>query len=360
MRADEPGGRLAMLRFEADKKQTAILDTRAGGERKSIPSEVRRDPLTGRTARICHFMELKWQKPDLLKLAEGTQSWCPFCPENVLRVTPLFPVEIVAEGRLTRGDMVLFPNLAPYDSLSAVATFGDRHVTPMTEFTPTRIAQAFGLAQDFFRRVDAAGHPESVYHLVNWNHMPPAGSSLIHSHLQVFASSHAPNLLAQELSAASRYLEENGRVFWDDLLAHERAEGTRYLAAIGRAHFMQSYAPMGVAGDVLAILEGVSSTLELTDDDLLAIGEGLCATMKAYDSLGVYGFNMNYFPGRKGDRHARFHILFSPRTFFNQALGTTDVGALRNLYNESICMAYPEEIAGKLRPFFAHGEPNRP
>ena len=57
--------------------------------------------------------------------------------------------------------------------------------------------------------------------------------------------------------------------------------------------------------------------------------------MKAYDSLGVYSFNMNFFAGRKGDRHARFHLLFSPRTFFNQALGTTDVGALRNLYNES-------------------------
>jgi galactose-1-phosphate uridylyltransferase len=342
-----------MLNFEADKKTTVVLDTRAGGERKTIPSEVRRDPLTGRTARICHFMELKWQKPDFKKLVAGTESWCPFCPERVLQVTPQFPPEVVAAGRLTRGDMVLFPNLAPYDALSAVATFGDRHFTPMTDFTPERIAQAFGLAQDFFRAVDAAGHPESVYHLVNWNHMPPAGSSLIHSHLQVFASSHAPNLLAQELDAAERYFARTGRVFWDDLLAHERQAGARHLGAVGRAHFLQSFAPLGVAGDVLAIVEGVATTLELTDADLLALGEGLCATMRAYDALGIYGFNMNYFPGKAGDRHARFHLLFSPRTFFNQALGATDVGALRNLYNESICMAYPEEIAERLRPFFA-------
>lgn len=342
-----------MLSFEAAKKETVILDPRAGGERRSIPSEVRRDPLTGRTARICHFMALQWQKPDFEKLVAGTQAWCPFCPEKVLQVTPLFPPEIVAEGRLTRGDMVLFPNLAPYDSLSAVATFGDRHFTPMTEFTPARVAQAFGLAQDFFGRIDAAGHPESVYHFVNWNHMPPAGSSLIHSHLQVFASSDAPNLLAQELAAAERYHAKTGRVYWDDLLAREKDEGSRYLGARGRTHFLQSWAPLGVAGDVLAVVEGISSTRELTDDDLLALGEGLCAAMKAYDSLGVYSFNMNFFAGRRGDRHARFHLLFSPRTFFNQALGTTDVGALRNLYNESLCMAYPEEIAEKLRPFFA-------
>ncbi|MHB8834475.1 MAG: hypothetical protein ACYC9Y_02015 [Candidatus Methylomirabilia bacterium] len=342
-----------MLNFQADKKETAILDSRAGGKRTTIPSEVRRDPLTGRTARICHFMELKWQLPNFEKMVAGTQSWCPFCPERVLEVTPLFPPEIVAEGRLTRGDMVLFPNLAPYDSLSAVATFGHRHFTPMTEFTPPQIAQAFGLAHDFFGRVTAAGHPEAVYHFVNWNHMPPAGSSLIHSHLQVFTSSNAPNLLAQELTAAASYHGETGRVYWDDLLAHEQDEGSRYLGARGRVHFLQSYAPMGVAGDVLAIVEGVAATTELTEDDHLALGEGLCAAMKAYDSLGVYSFNMNFFTGKAGDRHARFHLLFSPRTFFNQALGATDVGALRNLYNESLCMAYPEEIAGKLRPFFS-------
>jgi galactose-1-phosphate uridylyltransferase len=341
-----------MLRFDADKKETAILDSRAGGKRATIPSEVRHDPLTGRTARICHFMELKWQKPDFDKLVAGTQSWCPFCPEKVFQVTPLFPPEIIVEGRLTRGEMVLFPNLAPYDSLSAVATFGHRHFTPMTEFTPAQIAQAFGLAQDFFGRVTAAGHPEAVYHFVNWNHMPPAGSSLIHSHLQVFASSNAPNLLAQELTAARSYHEQTGRVYWDDLLAHEQREGLRYLGARGRAHFLQSFAPMGVAGDVLAVVEGVSATTELTEGDLLALAEGLCAAMRAYDSLGIYSFNMNFFAGKRGDGHARFHLLFSPRTFFNQALGATDVGALRNLYNESLCMAYPEEIALKLRPFF--------
>jgi galactose-1-phosphate uridylyltransferase len=159
-------------------------------------------------------------------------------------------------------------------------------------------------------------------------------------------------MLAQELTAAYRYFLDAGRVFWDDLVAHERAEGARYLGSRGRAHFMQSFAPMGVAGDVLAVVEGVSTTLELTGEDLLALGEGLCAAMRAYDTLGVYGFNMNFFTGRKGDRHARFHLLFSPRTFFNQVLGAPDVGALRNLYNESICMAYPEEISDRLRPFF--------
>ena len=61
---------------------------------------------------------------------------------------------------------------------------------------------------------------------------------------------------------------------------------------------------------------------------------------------------MNFFTGARDDDHYRFHLLFSPRTFFNQALGTPDIGALRNLFNETLCMAYPEEINGLLKGAF--------
>lgn len=50
--------------------------------------------------------------------------------------------------------MVIFPNIAPYDSIGAVATFGSRHYIPMTDFTPDLIASAFGFALEFFRRVE--------------------------------------------------------------------------------------------------------------------------------------------------------------------------------------------------------------
>lgn len=342
---------MAHLEFRADRKETTLLDP-ATGERKSIPSEIRHDPLTGRTARICHFMKLQWQKPDFEKMVAGTESWCPFCPEKVLVVTPSFPPEVLPEGRLQAGDMVLFPNLAPYDAVSAVATLGARHFSPMTAIEPERIARAFGLAMTFFRKLHAAGHPESVYHLINWNHMPPAGSSLIHSHLQVFATSNAPNLMRAELEAAREYRGRAGGNYWEDLVAAERADGGRYLGRLGRTDWLSAYAPMGVAGDVVAVVEGVRATLELSDQDLLDLGTGLAKALAAYDAMGIYSFNLNLFTGAAADDHARVHLVLSPRTFFNQALGATDVGALRNLYNETLCMAFPEEIAERLRPFF--------
>ena len=340
------------MKFEAIRRETVILDPKNDMARRSIPSEIRKDPLTGRNSRICHFMALKWERPDFEKLVSGTEEWCPFCPDRVLKVTPCFPQDILPEGRIISDDMVLFPNIAPYDSLSAVATMGSRHFIPMTEITPERIAKAFRLAMEFFRKVNSIGHPESVYHIINWNYMPASGSSLIHSHLQVFATSVAPNLMRKELEAAQTYSVNNGTNYWDDLVKAEEASGERYLGRIGRTTWLTAYAPMGVAGDVLAVVDGVQSTLELTDDDLSDISLGLTKAMAAYDKMGIYNFNMNYFTGAIGDEHARVHLLFSPRTFFNQALGSSDVGALRNLFNETICMAFPEEINGRLQPEF--------
>jgi len=340
------------MKFAADKKETVIIDPGEEKNRRAIPSEIRLDPLTGRSSRICHFMKLQWQKPDFAALVTGTEKTCPFCPDKVMKITPSFPVEILPEGRLVSDDMILFPNIAPYDSLGAVATLSSRHYIPMTEIEPERIAKAFGLAMRFFQSVHRSDHPESVYHLINWNYMPASGSSLIHPHLQVFATSFAPNLMREELAAAAVYLKSNGRNYWDDLVASEKAEGKRYLGKIGRTDWLSAYAPMGVAGDILAVTEGVRDTLELTQADLADIAAGLTRAMAAYDSMGIYSFNMNFFSGAAGDEHARFHLLFSPRTFFNQALGTPDVGALRNLYNETLCMAFPEEINLMLQPYF--------
>ena len=340
------------MKFESVKKETIMLNPQDNMAERSIPSEIRIDPLTGRTARICHFMKLQWEKPDFEALVKGTESWCPFCADNVLKVTPCFPKTLIPEGRLQKDDMVIFPNIAPYDSIGAVATFGARHYIPMLEFTPERIASAFGFAQEFFRRVDQSGHPESVYHIVNWNYMPPAGSSLIHPHLQVFSSSSAPNLMRQELEASKGYLEKHGSNFWDDLVAAEKQGGKRYLGKIGRTHWMTAFAPMGVAGDVLAVLEDARCTLDLEEQDFKDIASGIAKVIAEYDKMGIYSFNMNFFTGAAGDAHSRFHLLFSPRTFFSQKLGTPDVGALRNLFNETLCMAYPEEINELLKKRF--------
>ncbi|MEW6266567.1 MAG: hypothetical protein AB1641_26145 [Thermodesulfobacteriota bacterium] len=338
--------------FRIIKKEAILLNPLENMARKNVACEIRVNPLTGRTSRVCHFMTMTWPRPDLAKLAAGTEAMCPFCPDKVMLVTPCFPEELVPEKRLVAGDVVLFPNLAPYDAISAVATLGGRHFLPIGEIEPELIAQAYGLALNFFRRLDQAGHPESVYHLINWNYMPASGSSLIHPHLQVFATSTAPNLMREELAASRKYRDDHGVVFWDELVKAEQEDGRRFIGRIGRTVWLSSFAPLGVAGDVLVVVEGVRRTLDLTDQDLRDLALGLTRTMRAYEPLGLNSFNVNFFTGDRGDDHFRFHLVFSPRTYFNLALGTPDVGALRNLYNEAICMTYPERTAEIVRAAF--------
>ncbi|MGB5746987.1 MAG: hypothetical protein WBM69_08410 [Desulfobacterales bacterium] len=340
------------MKFEAIAREAVLLDPNDNLARKNIPNEIRKDPLTGRTSRICHFRKLKWEKPDLNKLVAGTELWCPFCPDKVLKVTPCFPEEIIPAGRMTLGNKVLFPNIAPYDRLSAVATLGNRHYIPMTDIEPQRIADGFRLSLKYFRHLEEIKHPESVYHLISWNYMPASGSSIIHPHLQVFASSFAPNSLREKLDAARNYMDKNGSNYWDDLVAAEEANADRFLGQIGRTKWLSVFAPLGAVGDVTAVVEGLQSTLELTEHDLNDLAVGLTKLMAAYDRMGIYNFNMSFFSGSSEDAHSRFHLVFSPRIYFNPAIGTPDVAALGRLFGESVCMGFPEEIAGLLRVEF--------
>jgi galactose-1-phosphate uridylyltransferase len=341
------------MKFEAIAREAVLLDPSDNLARKTIPNEIRRDPLTGKTSRICHFRELEWKRPDLDKLVAGTESWCPFCPDKVFKVTPCFPKEIFPDGRMTLDDKVLFPNIAPYDRLSAVATLGERHYIPMTEIEPRRIAEGFRLAIKYFRHLEDIKHPESVYHLISWNYMPASGSSIIHPHLQVFASSFAPNFLREKLEAAKNYMDKHGSNYWDDLVEAEKENADRFLGQIGRTQWLTVFAPLGAVGDVSAVVPDIRSTLELTDQDLDDLAMGLTKLMAAYDRMGIYNFNMSFFSGSARDAHARFHLLFSPRIYFNPAIGTPDVAALGRMFGESVCMGFPEEISSLLKVEFS-------
>lgn len=340
------------MNFEVLEKRAELLDPFAAMAPRSIPVEVRRDPLTGRSARICHFRPLAFDLPDAAALAEQTRAECPFCPERILTHTPCFPPAFVAEGRMRRGGQVLFPNLAPYDALSAVATLGPEHHFPPGAIPADRIADGLALAHEFYERALRVGHPEAVFFLLSWNFLPASGSSLIHPHLQVFCSSTAPNRLREELAASEAWWRRTGGVYWEELVAEETARGSRFLGRIGEVTWLAAFAPAGVAGDVLGVFRDRTTMLELDEAARRDVATGLAAAIAGYAEMGIGSFNVCFFPGRGGENHFRLHLVFSPRIYYNPRLATPDATALRWLYEESICVGYPEEIADRLRPRF--------
>jgi hypothetical protein len=168
----------------------------------------------------------------------------------------------------------------------------------------------FSLAFDFFRRVRDLNHAESVYHLISWNYMPPSGSSLIHPHLQVFATSTAPNELRQELMAAKVYLKRHGSNYWDDLVQVETAQGKRYLGKTGRISWLAGFAPFGVAGDVIGVAADCRATLDLSEPDLTDLAFGL----PGRDATTRWGFTVSTsrHRGRAGSLCAPTCSLLAP------------------------------------------------
>ena len=86
-------------------------------------SQIRTNPISGRTSRIAfsriHEKEagtdhLPAPPPDACK----TET-CPLCQPQVMMRTPRLIPEIHPDGRMRRGQSLLFPNLFPYGAYSA-------------------------------------------------------------------------------------------------------------------------------------------------------------------------------------------------------------------------------------------------
>lgn len=348
------------IAFRSEKKLAALLDPRQDFARVGIESEIRFDPLTGDSARICHVTGMTPQAPDLAPLAAATRAGCPFCPERVEEVTPRFAPEFLrgfaaagssaVDGRLRRGEATLFPNLFPYDEISAVAAISRSHTLP-TPPPAALVADTIKLARDFFghclrRELAAAGS----YGLLTRNYLPAAGGSQLHPHMQVALSAHPGNRLTRELAAEQAYLARHGRCYGADLLAAER-DGPRWLAADDAAAWLVPYAPTGVMGDALALFPGKSRLTDLADADVDAFAATLVKIVAGFGAQGLTSFNLSFFPDHAGSDSGRHWLAarLLPRLYLNDALHVSDASYLQLLLQESFCMRQPEAVARQLR-----------
>ena len=155
------------------------------GESIRTAIEVRIDPLTGDSSRIVPDRGLMPASDfDLAAFARESQARCPFCPGRIEALTPKLPPAIHPDGRITRGEAVLFPNLHAYSSHSCVSVYSPRlHYLPFGQITARLMADNLSTQVAYSRAVMAA-EPESRWASINANHMLPSGSSLFHPHLQ--------------------------------------------------------------------------------------------------------------------------------------------------------------------------------
>lgn len=339
------------IEFRAARKVARIHDPRRGFELSEIESEVRLDPLTGETARVCHFAFPPRQVPDLAALAESTRATCPFCPERIESITPRYPDALLAGGRMRHGEAVLFPNLFPYDDVSAIVAMSRSHFVAMQAFAAEMIADSFKLARDFIREAGVTVPGRETWGIVTWNYMPPSGASQVHPHMQVIVTDTPGNALRRELEAESRFLERHGVPYPEALLVAERREGSRIVLEESALAWWVPWCPVGMLGNAQAAFAGPRTLGECGDAEIDTFAGTLSRIAAAYAQLGLWSFNLTLFPDAEhgGSRRHWLTARLLPRFYLHPQLHNSDVAYLQLLLGEKFGMIAPEAHAAALR-----------
>jgi galactose-1-phosphate uridylyltransferase len=337
------------IEFRKIRSQVRLINPLKNHTLDEIPFEIRFDPLTGETGRVFD-LPFKAEKPDVDDTVERSRKlFCPFCPETLQKSTPEFPRDFVPEGRIRVGDACVIPNLAPFEKYAAVAILSPEHFIPMEALDPGKVHDAFSASLLFLRKVSRFD-PLVHFFSINWNYMPPAGSSIVHAHLQPNAGEVPTNVQRLQLEGCRKYRVETGRDFWTDYIEAERLKGERYLGEIGSSSWSLSFVPFSFLPDVSCIFPGKRSLLHFDEDDIRCFLEGLSKVLQFFVKENIYSFNVSLFSSREEEAH-RVNGRICPR-LLPRPIGNSDIAYPQMMYKEPFTVRPPEAVCQRLRELF--------
>lgn len=335
------------ISFHSDRITASFLLPDGSETTKSL--EIRLDPLLGTSSRIAEGVILPKADEQALAPLQAPNIACPFCPDRIRSVTPKVLPRIHHDGRLERGESLLFPNLVPYSQYAAVAVLSSRHWLPLNEFTPQRLFDSLSVSVEYVRRVNSFD-PKAQHCAYNINYLYPSGGSLPHPHAQMYLDPHPTTLLRLQAEASSAHWAAHERSYWEDLVKVEEARGERFVARVGSTTWITAFAPIGF-NEVQAVVSGRETLLDLTDDDLNALSSGISGVLRWYESIGYNSFNLALYSGPlRNSIGWRVHLSMITRTAMLPYY-RSDAMHLERLHWEAAVDRLPEEIAADLRAY---------
>ncbi len=338
------------MNFERKSEASEFLDAREGFGRKGIPFEVRKDPLTGHVSRILPFRRKLTEPTVSPEVIEASRKGCPFCPEQVESLTPKFIEEIAPEGRIRKGRAVSFPNSFPYARYNWVVVLSDDHFYHLDQFSTEIVRDGFMCAQEGIRRVEA-NQPEFRFSSINWNYLPQSGGGLYHPHLQVVVEQFPTFAQERVIEGLSHYQRSMNSFFWEDLLAEEIRRGERYLGSFGDVHFLVSFSPGGIFGEVTILFMHRETVGEITEEEWTNFSEGLIRIFQFLKERQNCSFNLALVSGTFPEVRSWTYAKLVPRMLI-PPWNTSDINYFEKLHGEKICVISPEDMAEGIRPFF--------
>jgi len=337
---------MVTIPFEERQLEAAVPDLGAGGAWTTASLRWRRDPLTGRGARILSGVKL--QPPTRPELAELTAKppFCPFCADHLDRATFPFPTELTPEGRIRCGAAVVVPNVLAYATHSAVGIYDPgRHFTDLDGLTETVVGDVL-VAMVRHARAVRAYDQSAAWGSINANYLPPAGSSLVHPHVQ---SAHdSCGLTAQRLLVERSRAWDGPGTYWNALVAQER-DGPRWVGTTGRVAWLAPWAPSGFH-EIWGVVDGASDITELADEDAAALGAGISRVLAAYLAWNLTSFNFAITGGGPSSADSRYRVVTKIVSRSNVApYYRSDATYFERLHDEAMVDLAPEDVADAVR-----------
>jgi UDPglucose--hexose-1-phosphate uridylyltransferase len=333
------------LKLDSHKEKATMLDPKGGFLEAVSEIEIRVDPLTAARSRI-NVSRTSRPKQSLAKVQAdvGTGAKCIFCPDSVETVTPKFPPSVLPEGRFRFGGALLFPNLFPLAGYHGICVFTPEHKLELDKFKSEEILDGLRCSLKYFSKTAEMGLP---HNFLGWNHLPPAGASILHPHLQLICSKEP--LAGQKVlqDASEGYYRREGANFWSQLTEAEKSS-PRF---IGESHGFTWLAPWAPLGnfEVLGISRK-ASVMEMEAEELCGMADGIVRVLKGYAGLGIASLNMGVFSAQ-GDR-SRGKFSSHVRIMARPGAGMSD-RALLELYGGEVGLStLPEDYAGAIRAQF--------
>ncbi len=330
--------------FKKDLKRATFLDPFNEFNEGGRECEVRTDPLTGRNSRILFFPLKELPDPDVNILLQKDSGFCPFCPENIDKITPMFNPDLFSQPRFRVGEAVCFPNAFPYDENGAVTVMTEKHFVQIHELNHKIVSDAVKCCVEFLKEVPLK-QPEAVYQSINWNYLPLAGSSILHPHLQITASTVPTNYYSDVL----RTMQIGGDDIFSRIAETEKNIDERYIDVDDFFTWMVAFAPEG-AFDVMSFSHEYFEPEKLAGERLDSLVEGIIKIINFIRSKNILSFNMSIFFIR-GRESFIPHMRICPRTSV-PPLDTCEINYMKMLHNEPMSTMKPEAVAGELRRYW--------
>ncbi|GAB6193655.1 galactose-1-phosphate uridylyltransferase [Desulfocastanea catecholica] len=340
-----------MLTFTQEMFHSRIV--LPNGEPADRPIDIRVHPITGRTCRIT-YSRGEEREPGTESLPPpppfaADRDQCPFCAARLATATPRLAADLYPEKRMTRGTSTLFPNLFPYGRYSAVSLFDNEHFVEIGSASRQSYVDSFLNCRDYLLHV-LAHDPAAVFMAITQNHLPSAGGSLLHPHLQVQADRIPANFQRFLGRRAAEYHQKHRIRLYADYLQYEQQDGRRIIDAAGPWQWLAAFAPEGFF-EIWGILPGICSVRHMTDEHWQTLARGVLNTQNFYRSLGRNGYNFGMLLLEDGSDHLEIRVVLTVRSNY-APWARSDFTGFEVMLGDMATFSSPETTAERARSFW--------